>query len=130
MTQDTLARDVLTRDEARRRATQVSNVEYVLDITLAAKAPTYRGSVVITFDSNGDPTFLDFRGKTIERFRDSGVEVAPRRDGHRIVLPADQLRSGANRIEIEYENEFDHQGDGFHQFIDPEDDQEYIYSNF
>jgi aminopeptidase N len=130
MTQDTLARDVLTRDEARRRATQVSNVEYVLDITLAAKAPTYRGSVVITFDSNGDPTFLDFRGKTIERFRVSGVEVAPRRDGHRIVLPADQLRSGANRIEIEYENEFDHQGDGFHQFIDPEDDQEYIYSNF
>ena len=33
-------------------------------------------------------------------------------------------------VEVAYENAYDHGGDGFHQFIDPEDGAEYLYSNF
>ncbi|MEX2372745.1 MAG: aminopeptidase N, partial [Dehalococcoidia bacterium] len=31
---------------------------------------------------------------------------------------------------VVYENEYNHGGDGFHQFIDPEDGEEYLYTNF
>ena len=33
-------------------------------------------------------------------------------------------------MRVVYENEYDHTGDGFHQFIDPEDNEEYLYTNF
>lgn len=33
------------------------------------------------------------------------------------------LRSGKNIVAIKYTNLYDHDGDGFHQFIDPEDDE-------
>src|SRR5262249_46392653 len=31
---------------------------------------------------------------------------------------------------VRYENEYDHTGDGFHQFVDPEDGETYFYTNF
>jgi aminopeptidase N len=51
------------------------------------------------------------------------------RPGHRIVLPADLL-APATEVEVVYQNEYDRGGDGFHHFVDPEDGQEYAYSNF
>jgi aminopeptidase N len=33
-------------------------------------------------------------------------------------------------VEVAYENAYDHGGDGFHRFVDPEDGAEYAYSNF
>ena len=33
-------------------------------------------------------------------------------------------------VHIEYVNDYDTTGDGFHRFVDPEDGQEYVYTNF
>ncbi len=33
-------------------------------------------------------------------------------------------------VEMDYRNRYDVTGDGFHRFIDPEDETEYVYSNF
>lgn len=35
-----------------------------------------------------------------------------------------------NVIKIKYTNNYNHEGEGFHQFVDPEDKQEYLYTNF
>ena len=33
-------------------------------------------------------------------------------------------------VHVVYENDYDTTGDGFHRFVDPEDGEEYVYTNF
>ena len=130
MTVTATARDLLTQPEAEARAVLVSNAAYTLDITLVRGAETYRGDVTVTFDlATVEGTFLDFRGKTIDLLEINGAKVEPERTEFRLMLPESTL-SAHNTVRIVYENEYDHGGDGFHQFKDPEDGQEYLYSNF
>ena len=118
----TTTRDVLTQDEAIGRAARVSNVEYDLTLDLTQGSPTYRGDVTIRFRlADTASVFLDFTGKRIERLEVNGRAVeAPVWTGYRLTL--DGL-AAENTVHVVYENEYDHTGDGFHQFIDPEDGQ-------
>ena len=43
-------------------------------------------------------------------------------------LAADAL-DAHNAVRVVYEHDYDHTGDGLHQFIDPEDGSEYLYTN-
>ncbi len=123
-------RDVLTQQEAESRAARVSNVSYQLSISLTRGSPTYRGDVTIHFgDSGTGDLFLDLRGRTIETLTVNGADVAPNWTGYRLTLPGEAL-APVNTVHLVYENEYDHTGDGLHQFVDPEDGQEYIYTNF
>lgn len=129
-TEAVLHRDVLTQAEARARATRVSNTGYQLSLDISRGAETYRGEVTITFDLTGRGSiFLDHRGKTIHRLTVNGTPVEPDWTGFRLTLPGDTLQQD-NVVTIVYENDYDHGGDGFHQFKDPEDGEEYLYSNF
>ena len=135
-TPDPLARDLLRHDEAVARAAAVRHVRYDLQLEFAPRAATFRGTIAIDFDLAAEPEarglFLCFRGKTIESLRVNGAEIArPEWNGYRLVLPAAQLRPGsANRVEAVYENAYDEGGDGVFRVIDPEDDAEYVYTNF
>ena len=132
MTTGTQARDVLTQAEAETRAVQISRVAYELNIELTRGAETYRGDATIHFRFAGESdTFLDFRGQRIDRLEVNGGELDPALlwTGYRLTIPADAL-APENIVHIVYENEYDHTGDGFHQFIDPQDGEEYLYSNF
>ncbi len=124
-------RDVLTQTEAVGRSARISNCSYAVVLDLMRGQPEYRGVVTITFqDSGSGDTFLCHRGKEIASMTVNGVEVPnPVWDGYRLTLPGEALRA-SNVVRIEYRNEYDHGGDGFHQFIDPEDGEEYLYSNF
>ncbi|MFN8585212.1 MAG: aminopeptidase N [Dehalococcoidia bacterium] len=132
MTTTAPARDVLTQAEAEARAADVNGVSYELSLDLRRGAETYRGEVTIRFRfDGGSDTFLDFRGKQIERFEVNGGQLDPALlwTGYRLTIPADALARD-NVVRVVYENEYDHTGDGLHQFIDPEDGEEYLYSNF
>ncbi|MFQ5381701.1 MAG: M1 family aminopeptidase, partial [Dehalococcoidia bacterium] len=123
-------RDVLTRDEAEARAARVSNCSYEIDLDLTEGASSYRGDVTVAFDFTGTgDIFLDFRGRSIDLLEVNGTKVRPDWDGVRLQLPASTL-SSHNSVHVRYENDYDHQGDGFHQFRDPEDGAEYLYTNF
>ncbi len=131
-TASTPARDLLTQLEAVERASNVSNVAYTLDLDLTRGAATYVGEVTITFDlARPEATFLDFRGKTIRELEVNGRAIhEPEWNGYRLSIPADALLPEQNSIHVHYENEYDHTGDGLHQFVDPEDGEEYLYTNF
>lgn len=130
VTDTTEHRDVLTQTEAEDRAARVRDVRYTLDVDIQPKATTYRARTVVDFKSVVDgPVFLDFRGGDVFRLTVNGVELEPDRRGYRIYLPEEALGS-ENTVEITYENQYDRTGDGFHQFLDPEDDKEYLYTNF
>jgi len=129
-TEPTTYRDVLTQAEAEARAARVTNTSYQLALDILRGAETYRGDVTITFDLAGDGNlFLDYRGKTIHRLTVNGAPLDPDWTGYRLTLPGDTLQQ-SNSVTIAYENDYDHGGDGFHQFKDPEDGEEYLYSNF
>lgn len=125
------SRDVLTQLEAEARASRISDVSYELTLDLNAGAERYRGTNVIHFSDSGQgDTFIDLTGETIEFLSLNGEQINnPDWNGHRITLPGNLLKA-ENLLHITYENEYDHTGDGLHQFIDPEDNQEYLYSNF
>ncbi len=122
--------DILTREEAEGRAARIRSADYTMGIEIQRGAATYNGDVEIRFDDSGSgDTFLDYRGKRIELLEINGHSAVPRWDGYRLTLPGDLLGK-SNVVRIVHENEYDHGGDGFHQFIDPEDGEEYLYTNF
>jgi aminopeptidase N len=105
-------------------------VAYEIDLDLGAGRRTYGGVARLQFPVTGEgDLFLDFRGGDVTRLTINGRTVTAERPGHRILLPG-SLLGATTAVEVEYENEYDHGGDGFHHFIDPEDGAEYAYSNF
>jgi aminopeptidase N len=124
------ARDVLTESEAADRAARVSEVGYDIVLDLVAGQATYHGDVTIRFAASGaEPLFLDFRGRTIEHLEVNGQAVEPDWTGYRLTLPGHVMNAHMT-VHIEYVNDYDVTGDGFHRFVDPEDGQEYVYTNF
>ena len=127
-------KDVLSESDAIARSENISNVEYRLDLNLPGNASkTYSGTLETTFIvQNLSGIFLDFTGFEITSLElNDAIVTVPKWNGHRLLIePQDGLVEGKNSIRLKYINEYDHTGDGFHQFIDPEDNQEYVYSNF
>ncbi len=124
-----MATDRLTRSEAERRAGAVAAVRYALHLDLERAAKTFKGDVIISFEHRGGDVFLEWLGGHIELMTVNGAEVDPDWDGERISLLASDLEQ-ANEIHIVYERSFDHTGEGFHRFVDPEDGAEYLYTQF
>ncbi len=124
--------NLLTQVEAQQRAAQISDAAYDLALSLRAGAPDYEGDVTIRFRLK-DPsagTFLDFTGKEILRLDVNDAEVTDARwDSHHLDLDGALLRD-ENVVRIVYRNDYDHEGVGLHQFIDPEDGAEYLYTQF
>ena len=124
------SRDVLKQTEAAQRAVRVNEAEYEIVLNLVAGQPTYRSDVTLRFKSTGsDSLFLDFRGKTIEGLDVNGNVVEPDWTGYRLTLPGWAL-TDENVVRVSYVNDYDTTGDGFHRFVDPEDGEEYVYTNF
>ena len=123
------AAERLTRAEAEARAAQLSAVSYILDLDLEAGSKVFRGDLEARFDHAGGDTFMEWSGGRIDRFEVNGIEMEPVREGSRIILPGSIL-GGGNRIRVSYERDYDKTGEGFHQFIDPEDGSEYLYTQF
>ena len=130
MTVDPAARDVLSQQEAEERAARISNVGYELHLDLTAGASTYRGEVTIRFErtGNGD-LFLDQRGGGVELVEVNSTPVEIPATTYRIALPGAAL-GAENSVRVVYEHDYDHTGEGLHQFVDPEDGSEYLYTNF
>jgi aminopeptidase N len=124
------ARDVLKQSEAADRAQRVREARYDIQLDIVAGQATYRGDVTVRFSSAGEgPLFLDFRGRSIERLEVNGSAIEPDWTGYRLTLPASSV-SGDMTVHVVYENDYDTTGDGFHRFVDPEDGEEYVYTNF
>ncbi len=123
--------NVLTQNEAEDRAAAISDVAYDLTLSLTAGSETYDAEAAIRF-SHAAPAagaFLDFTGREIHSLTVNGVQRAARHERNRLYLDGADL-AAANEVRVHYTNDYDHIGAGLHQFIDPQDGAEYLYTHF
>ena len=120
----------LTREEAARRAETVAVDAYdvVLDLTRGER--TFRSTTTVRFRATpGASTFVDAITDAVHSVVLNGTELDPAEvsDGVRIQLPelAEQ-----NVLVVDADCLYMNTGEGLHRFVDPVDDEVYLYTQF
>ncbi|GGT56136.1 aminopeptidase N [Streptomyces purpureus] len=124
----------LTREEAQARARllTVDAYEIDLDLTGAQEGGTYRSVTTVRFDSaqGKAETFIDLVAPAVHEVVLNGhaLDVAAVFRDSRIALP--HLREGRNELKVVADCAYTNTGEGLHRFVDPVDDQAYLYTQF
>jgi aminopeptidase N len=125
----------LTRSEAGERAwlLRVEQYRIVLDLGDArdAQAKTFRSASTITFDCTrpGATTFLDLIAPSVESVVLNGRALDPAEVFHdsRITLAG---LAEHNEVTVVAQCAYSRTGEGLHRFVDPVDQQTYLYTQF
>ena len=122
----------LTRDEARRRVSFLSTDAYEIRLDLTTDERTFRTETTLRFDAaEAQETFLDLIAEEVHEIELNGdllPDPASRFDGARVRLPA--LAEGANTVRVLATGRYMNTGEGLHRFVDPVDDEVYLYTQF
>ncbi|AYG82860.1 Aminopeptidase N [Streptomyces hundungensis] len=124
----------LTREEAQRRAAllTVDSYEIELDLSGAQEGGTYRSATTVRFDSTeaGAETFIDLVAPTVHEVVLNGASLDPAAvfDDSRIALAG--LEAGRNELRVVADCAYTNTGEGLHRFVDPVDQQAYLYTQF
>ncbi|THG28645.1 aminopeptidase N [Naasia lichenicola] len=120
----------LTRLEAQERKAllDVASYEVVLDLTTGPE--TFGSTTTVRFSAGeGASTFIDAITKTVHSVTLNGTELDPAAvsDGVRIQL--DGL-ADENELVVVADALYTNTGEGLHRFVDPVDDEVYLYTQF
>ena len=123
----------LTRDEARERARllTVDAYEIELDLSGAQDGGTYRSVTRVRFEaSEGGDTFIDLIAPTVHEvvLNGASLDAATVFADSRIALPG--VRAGRNELTVVADCAYTNTGEGLHRFVDPVDQQAYLYTQF
>ncbi|MFD8227396.1 aminopeptidase N [Streptomyces massasporeus] len=125
----------LTREEAQRRAQllTVESYEIELDLSGAQEGGTYRSVTTVRFDvtaDNGAESFIDLVAPAVHEVTLNGDSLDPAEvfADSRIALPG--LLRGRNILRVVADCAYTNTGEGLHRFVDPVDDQAYLYTQF
>jgi aminopeptidase N len=122
----------LTRDEARERASVVdpASVRYTVDLDLTRGDTTFGSTTTASFAATeGSGTWLDLVAPTVHEVVLNGTALDPAEvyDGARVRL--DGL-AAQNEVTVVADAAYMRTGEGLHRFVDPVDDEVYLYSQF
>lgn len=121
----------LTRLEAIERAELVEVHSYSVELDLQKGEEVFGATTTVKFNSHkiGASTFIDAITKTVHRVTLNGkdLDVASVSDGIRIQL--DNLQA-ENELVVVSDNPYMHTGEGLHRFVDPVDNEVYLYTQF
>ncbi|MEU6654354.1 aminopeptidase N [Streptomyces sp. NPDC046900] len=124
----------LTREEAQQRAKllTVDSYEIDLDLSGAQEGGTYRSVTTVRFDSaeTGAESFIDLVAPTVHEVTLNGDPLDPAEvfKDSRIALPG--LLEGRNVLRVVADCAYTNTGEGLHRFVDPVDEQAYLYTQF
>ncbi|MFF3928763.1 aminopeptidase N [Streptomyces hirsutus] len=126
----------LTREEAQQRAKllTVDSYEIDLDLSGAQEGGTYRSVTTVRFDVSADAegaeSFIDLVAPTVHEVTLNGDALDPAEvfEDSRIALPG--LLPGRNVLRVSADCAYTNTGEGLHRFVDPVDDQAYLYTQF
>lgn len=119
----------LTRQEARTRAAlEVIGYDITLDLTTGPT--TFRSTTVVRFDAPaGTDTFIDLIAPTVHEvvLNGTALDVAEVVADSRIALAG---LAEHNELRVVADCAYMNTGEGLHRFVDPVDDEVYLYSQF
>ncbi|WP_206502431.1 aminopeptidase N [Streptomyces chrestomyceticus] len=127
----------LTRDEAQQRARLLSVDAYEIDLDLsgaqeAGEGGTFRSVTTVRFDAAeaGAESFIDLVAPTVHEVVLNGESLDPGTvfADSRIALAG--LREGRNELRVVADCAYTNSGEGLHRFVDPVDQQAYLYTQF
>lgn len=120
----------LTRVEAQERKALVSVHSYDVTLDLTTGPEIFRSTTTVSFAATpGSSTFIDAITRTVHSVTLNGTELDPAvvSDGVRITL--DNLAE-ANQLTVVSDAIYTNTGEGLHRFVDPVDNEVYLYSQF
>jgi aminopeptidase N len=121
----------LTRSEAQQRAALIKVHSYQVELDVTVSEETFVSNTTVKFAANvaGASTFIDAITAKVNRIVLNGKELdaAEVSDGVRIQLDDLQLE---NELVVEADAHFMNTGEGLHRFVDPVDNEVYLYSQF
>ncbi|MFG2496926.1 aminopeptidase N [Streptomyces sp. NPDC048441] len=124
----------LTREEAQQRAKllTVDSYEIDLDLSGAQAGGTYRSVTTVRFESAeaGAESFIDLVAPAVHEVVLNGrsLDVAAVFRDSRIALR--HLEAGPNELKVVADCDYTNTGEGLHRFVDPVDEQAYLYTQF
>jgi aminopeptidase N len=119
----------ITQVEASQRSEVIKVYSYKIDLDLTTGAETFLVKTSVNFAGlkPGATTFIDCVGKRVISAKLNGVDFDPKFDGESVFLPA---LAAENVLEIEHEGIYSNSGEGLHRFVDPADNEVYLYTQF
>ena len=119
----------ITQIEAAQRSEVIKVSSYKIDLDLTTGAETFLVKTTVNFAGlkPGATTFIDCVGKRVISAKLNGADFDPKFDGETVFLPA---LAADNVLEIEHEGIYSNSGEGLHRFVDPADNEVYLYTQF
>ncbi|MFG2828522.1 aminopeptidase N [Streptomyces sp. NPDC048434] len=134
----------LTRDEAQQRARLLTVDAYEIDLDLSGAQEggtpgdaesgggTFRSVTTVRFDAAeaGADSFIDLVAPAVREVVLNGEALDPGEvfKDSRIALSG--LRAGGNELTVVADCAYTNTGEGLHRFVDPVDQQAYLYTQF
>lgn len=121
----------ITRDEATRRSQLISVTSYEVALDVTSPGPTFLTDTTAVFacSSPGSSTWIDLIAPEVVSVTLNGValDLNAAVHGARIHLP--ELKS-MNTVRVVAHGKFMNTGEGLHRFVDPVDNETYLYTQF
>ena len=115
---------------AQWRARHYRDIRYALRIDLVEGSDFLKGTLEIKVKLPGKPVdlILDWRGKAVMNLEVNGKEVRARTENEHLIVPAKNLKPGANVITLAFESPVAVSGSAVTRYKDREDGSEYLYT--
>ncbi len=120
----------LTRVEAIDRATVIRTESYSVRLDLTTSDTTFRSHTTVTFGAEaGASSFIDAITATVHAVTLNGIALDPSSVSDGIRIQLDNLEA-TNVLVVDADMFYVNTGEGLHRFVDPVDNQVYLYSQF
>jgi aminopeptidase N len=120
----------LTRIEAQERAALVTVTSYDITLDLTQGPTTFASTTTVVFSAvAGSSTFIDAITENVHSVTLNGSQLDPAvvSDGIRIQL---ENLAAENTLTVVADAAYTNTGEGLHRFVDPVDNEVYLYSQF
>jgi len=120
----------LTRIEAQERAALITVQSYQVTLDLTTGPETFGSETTVHFTATpGASTFIDAITRTVHSVTLNGAALDPEAVSDGIRLQLDGL-AAENTLTVVADAEYTNTGEGLHRFVDPVDNEVYLYSQF
>ena len=119
----------ITRLEAQNRSAELTVKSYQVELDLSTRAENFPSKTTVKFvGREGNVSWIDYIAPVVSSIELNGEPInVSAHDGFRIRL--DNIKAH-NTLVVTGESKYMNTGEGLHRFIDPVDDEVYLYSQF